>query len=614
MSRSSIGFLLTVVCAASGPALADVSIRLESVASGLSQPLFATHAGDGSGRLFIVEKGGRVKILRDGALVEASFLDIAGKVTNQGEMGLLGLAFHPRFSENGRFFVNYATQVNPPRRTVVAEYQVDPVNPDRAEEAGERILLSFEQPAGNHNGGMLAFGPDGFLYIGTGDGGGGGDPFRNGQDRSTLHGNILRIDVDRGDPYAVPPENPFVGEAGVREEIWAYGLRNPWRFSFDRFTGQLYVADVGQNAWEEINLVNRGDNLGWPIMEGNQCYSGTACDPNGLTPPIFDYPHPVGRSVTGGYVYRGSRGTPLWGSYLYGDYVTGRVWALTPGPGGSWTNRLLLETGRSVSSFGEDEDGALYLVDFGGEVLRIHLLSRALFAQFADGASEAGRIVSRIVVVNPEGRPLEGVLRVRSRDGSNRPIEIAGHLGDEFPLLLPPHSSVKLETSGASEPVFVGWAEIEADGPFSATILYSFGSGVGEVAAEAGLAPAETARRFLSFVSRNIPAGIDTGVAVANPGGSRITVNLVLASEEDVVAEAAFDLESGEQRAEFLGERFPDLDPLFEGTLTVFATGDMTATLLRTLGGAPLSSLPLTAANPWSAVIGTPSGVVAGAE
>jgi hypothetical protein len=301
----------------------------------------------------------------------------------------------------------------------------------------------------------------------------------------------------------------------------------------------------------------------------------------------------VGRSVTGGYVYRGSRGTPLWSSYLYGDYVTGRVWALTPGPGDSWTNRLLLETGRSISSFGEDGDGALYLVDFGGEVLRIHFLSRALFAQFADGASEAGRIVSRIAVVNPEGRPLEGVLRVRSRDGSNRPIEIAGHLGDEFPLRIPPGSSAALETSGLSEPLFVGWAEIEADGPFSATILYSFATPAGDVAAEAGLAPAESARRFVSFVSRNGPAGIDTGVAVANPGANPVTVNLALASGGEVVAEAAFELESGEQTAEFLGERFPDLDPLFEGTLTVFATGDLAATLLRTLGGAPLSSLPM---------------------
>jgi glucose/arabinose dehydrogenase len=594
MSRSSIGFFLTVVCAAGGPALGDVSIRLEPVASGLSQPLFATHAGDGSGRLFIVEKGGRVKILRDGALLGTPFLDIAGRVTNISEMGLLGLAFHPGFAENGRFFVNYATEEGGPRRTVVAEFEVDPSNPDRANENGERILLSYEQPAQNHNGGMLAFGPDGFLYIGTGDGGGGGDPSGHGQDRSTPHGNILRIDVDRGDPYAIPPENPFMGEAGVVEEIWAYGLRNPWRFSFDRFTGQLYVGDVGQNAWEEINLVSRGDNLGWRIMEGNQCYPpGTACDPTGLTPPVLDYPHPLGRSVTGGYVYRGDRETSLWGSYVYGDFITGRVWALAPGPGQSWTNRLLIETGRSISSFGEDEDGELYLVDFGGEVLQMRFLSLARFAQFADGASEAGRIVSRIAVVNPSGRPLDGVLRVRFRDGSNRPVEIAGHLGDEFPLLIPPHSSVKLETTGLSEPLFVGWAEIEADGPFSATILYSFGAGVGEVAAEAGLAPAETARRFLSFVSRNVPAGIDTGVAVANPGANRITVDLALESEGLVVAVAAFDLESGEQRAEFLGERFPDLDPLFEGTLSVFATGDMAATLLRTLGGAPLSSLPM---------------------
>jgi len=342
-------------------------VQLQRVATGLTQPLYAVHAGDGSRRLFVVEQSGVVRILRDGRLLPAPFLDIRRRVIAGGELGLLSVAFHPRYASNGRFFVNYTSNLGN-LRTVIAEYRVSAGNPDVADST-ERVLLEIAQPFRNHNGGLNLFGPDGMLYIGMGDGGSGGDPFNNGQRLDTLLGKLLRIDVDGGAPYRTPADNPFLGRGTARGEIWAYGLRNPWRFSFDRGTGQLFLADVGQNAWEEVDLVERGQNYGWNVMEGAHCFNPpTDCNAAGLRLPIAEYGRAMGCSITGGYVYRGSRIRDLVGRYLFGDYCSGRLWTLTEAAPGRWMMTQLLETGLSISSFGEDQDGEVYIVDHSGSI------------------------------------------------------------------------------------------------------------------------------------------------------------------------------------------------------------------------------------------------------
>src|SRR3990172_7052852 len=344
-------------------------IRLQPIVTGLDSPVHLTHAGDGSGRLFVVEQEGIVRIIRDGRLLPRPFLDIRGRVISGGEMGLLSVAFHPQYARNGRFFVNY-TANSTTLRTVIAEFHVSGDDPNVAD-ATERVLLEIPQPFRNHNGGLNLFGPDGMLYIGMGDGGSGGDPLNNGQRLDTLLGKLLRIDIDGGSPYRVPPDNPFVDRSGARPEVWAYGLRNPWRFSFDRATGRLFLADVGQNRWEEINLLEKGGNYGWRLMEGAHCFSPeTGCSTAGLILPIAEYGRDLGCSITGGYVYRGTRIRDLVGRYLFSDYCTGRLWSLRES-GGRWVMEELLATGLSVSSFGEDQAGELYVVDPRGTVYQI---------------------------------------------------------------------------------------------------------------------------------------------------------------------------------------------------------------------------------------------------
>jgi glucose/arabinose dehydrogenase len=346
-----------------------VALDLEEVAGGLDEPLFVTHAGDGSGRLFVAEKGGTIRTLPGGQ----TFLDISGRVGSGGEeQGLLGLAFHPRFRDNGYFYVNYT---DPSGDTVIARYGLTP-DRQRGDPNSEKRLLFQKQPAANHNGGMLAFGPDGYLYLGLGDGGGANDQFRNAQNRQALLGKLLRVDVDRGDPYAIPPDNPFAGDPAARPEVWAYGLRNPWRFSFDRATRDLYIGDVGQNRYEWVEFQPAGSaggqNYGWPIVEGGRCLRGDPCDKTGLTLPVASYDHSLGCSIIGGYVYRGARYPLLQGAYLLGDYCSGRVWTLARDGAGRWVLTQMLQTGAPISSFGEDEAGEVYLTDLAaGRVYRL---------------------------------------------------------------------------------------------------------------------------------------------------------------------------------------------------------------------------------------------------
>jgi glucose/arabinose dehydrogenase len=340
------------------------------VASGLNQPIGMAVPGDGSGRLFVIQKQGQIVILQNNQVLAPVFLDISDRVGSGGsEQGLLGLAFDPKYSQNGRFYVDY-TDLN--GNTVISRFTLTK-NANQADPGSEKILLQQQQPFPNHNGGQLAVGPDGYLYIGLGDGGSAGDPRGNGQSLNTFLGKVLRIDVSQGDSYKVPSDNPFKG-ANQRPEIWAYGLRNPWRFSFDMQTHDLYIGDVGQDAWEEIDFIPAGTpggtNFGWSYREGLNPYKGNPPAGLNLTDPVFNYSHSLGCSVTGGFVYRGSA-LPEWqGIYLFGDYCSGRVWGMLRS-GGIWHTQELFDTHFGISSFGQDEHGEVYLVDINGNVLRL---------------------------------------------------------------------------------------------------------------------------------------------------------------------------------------------------------------------------------------------------
>lgn len=345
--------------------LTALALTLEPLVEELKQPVFASHAGDGSGRIFVLEKSGRILAFDAGGGNRAEFLDITDRVGGNGsEQGLLGIAFAPDFAASGRFYLNYTDRDGD---TVIARFQTDAARA-AADPASEAVLLTVAQPASNHNGGMMAFGPDGYLYIGLGDGGGAGDVYENAQDLGTLLGSILRIDVS-GDQPSVPADNPFAGQEGARPETWAYGLRNPWRFSFDRATGDLWIGDVGQGDWEEIDFQpassSGGENYGWPLMEGTHCYDADTCDQSGLVLPVAEYEHEQGCAVTGGYVYRGATQPALQGIYFYGDYCTGRIWGQRA-DAPAQTSVELLETEARISSFGETEGGELLMVDYSG--------------------------------------------------------------------------------------------------------------------------------------------------------------------------------------------------------------------------------------------------------
>jgi glucose/arabinose dehydrogenase len=355
--------------------LAPANIQIARVFPNLSFPELTNLAQpkDQSGLIFITEQKGIVESFLAGEPQKGSttFLDITSRVNRGGtEEGLLGLAFDPNYQENGYFYLYYSAAN--PRRSVISRFTRSQVNPASADPASEVIIMEIDQPFANHNGGQLTFGPDGNLYIGLGDGGGAGDPQGNGQNLNTLLGSILRIDVkglsEKGG-YKIPPDNPFVNRADARPEIWAYGLRNPWRFSFDRQTGLLWAGDVGQDKWEEIDIITKGANYGWNIMEGFHCYSpSSGCNQSGLTLPLAGYDHSQGCSVTGGYVYRGDKVPSLTGYYIYGDYCSGNIWALLFQNNAVSQNTLLLKSGLAISSFGEDQAGNFYILAQAGGI------------------------------------------------------------------------------------------------------------------------------------------------------------------------------------------------------------------------------------------------------
>jgi len=370
MIRSLVVALVVAIALAVPLFAADPIIVFEPVVTGLDHPVSITHAGDS--RLFITLQGGLVRIHDGTRLLPDPFLDLRSLVTSDGERGLLSIAFHPDYARNGFFYVNYTDLSGD---TVVARYSVSATNPNRADPASAKRLLFVDQPYPNHNGGQLQFGPDGYLYIGMGDGGSAGDPENRAQNRAVLLGKMLRIDVNAGDPYAIPPSNPYASNGAGRGEIWAYGLRNPWRFSFDRASGDLWIADVGQGSWEEIDRQPAtsigGENYGWDVLEGTHCFGATSCTRTGTVDPIVEYNHTGGAcSVTGGYVYRGTRSPRLEGMYLYGDYCNGKIWGAR-NTGAGWSPVQLADTTYLISTFGEDVNGEIYVADHTGAVYHI---------------------------------------------------------------------------------------------------------------------------------------------------------------------------------------------------------------------------------------------------
>jgi glucose/arabinose dehydrogenase len=351
------------------------SVTWKQVVAGLTSPVDIQFPDDSTGRMFVVEQAGRIRVVENGQLLSTPFLDISDRVESRGnEQGLLGLAFHPRFKDNPIFFVNYTDR---DKHDVIARFRLSS-DPHRADAGSEVRLISQDDPFPNHNGGVLAFGPDGFLYAGLGDGGGADDVLGSGQNKNTLLGKILRLDVDHGNPYAIPADNPFVA-AGGSSEIWAYGLRNPWRISFDRANGDLYIADVGQDTWEEVDFwpagAPGGANFGWNYREGFHHFAGSPPVALHLISPIAEYSHDEGGcSVTGGFVYRGH--LPNWpGIYLYGDYCSGKIWGLLHPPGSSsqaaWPSKVLFETKASITTFGQDLAGEVYFADRSGVIYRL---------------------------------------------------------------------------------------------------------------------------------------------------------------------------------------------------------------------------------------------------
>jgi glucose/arabinose dehydrogenase len=338
---------------------------------GLTHPVQVSGVPDGSGRVFILEKAGLIRIVKNGQLLDTPFLDIRDRVGSQNtEQGLLGLAFHPDFPKQNFFYLNYT---NPSGNSVVSSFQVSS-NPDQADPNSETILFTVDQPYANHNGGSMEIGPEGYLYIGFGDGGSEGDPLDNGQSLQTHLGKILRIDISGGNSYTIPPDNPFVNGGGL-PEIWEYGLRNPWRFSFDMQTGDMYIADVGQNKWEEVDYVpaktQGGLNFGWSYYEGDHPYKGTPPQNETFVFPVHEYSHSEGCSISGGSVYRG-QDLPDWqGVYLYGDYCLGKVWGLLRHSNGAWENKLMYQMNANITHVGTDAQGEIYLADYQGSVYRL---------------------------------------------------------------------------------------------------------------------------------------------------------------------------------------------------------------------------------------------------
>ncbi len=376
---AGIGVLSLAIAVPTGSAA--TSVALKPVVTGLRSPVALTDPDDGTSRLFVAEQGGRIRVIKNGALLSKPFLDISRQVSSGGERGLLGIAFHPNYRANGKFYVNFTRASD--GATAINEYRVSGSDPDVARKSSHRRIMTLKQPAANHNGGSIAFGPDGYLYIGTGDGGGSGDPGNRAQRLSSLLGKMLRIDINgttKSKAYRIPRSNPYVGRPG-KNQIWSRGLRNPWGWSFDRATTDLWIADVGQERYEEVNRSKastssksrgRGVNYGWRVMEGRHCYlPSSGCDKSGKVKPVVEYSHSQGCSIIGGYVYRGSAVPGLAAKYVFGDFCSGKIWTIPRNASKPAAKTLLLSTGRNITAFGQDRGGELYVLATNGTLYRI---------------------------------------------------------------------------------------------------------------------------------------------------------------------------------------------------------------------------------------------------
>jgi len=587
---SALLFLFSLETSLSGPIA-----RLDLVVTGLARLSDIAIPGDGTGRIFAAELGGQVRVIRDGTLLKRPFLNIKSRVSELGEGGLIGLAFHPRYAENGRFFVAYPAGPEANFRTVIAEYKVSDNDPDQAAEgplppltpSSERIILVIAQPTVVHQAGDLAFGPDGMLYISSGDGGPPGREVGDqAQDLGSLLGKILRIDVDSEEqPYRVPPDNPFVGQEGALPEIWAYGLRNPFRMGFDRGSGRLFLGDVGDSSMEEVNLVVKGGNYGWPRLEGSRCFPPEIeeCDNEGIVPAIHAFPRTDGKAVIGGLVYRGSQPTPLFGAYIFGDFVLGRIWALQETAKGVWQRHLLAKTVFPVA-FAEDEAGELYIAENLGTISRISFLWREVLARVADGDTAIGRFRSSILIANDGEEATSGELFFVSPDGAQQAMTIDDVTDTSFRFTIPAKSTRILKIDGISDPFFPGWAVFFSDRRLKGSVILQL-SEDDQVLAEAGSTSSPVGREYVAAVNRS-SSGVDTALAVVNPSlETELSVRLSLRGPDEIeIGSLELMLDPLEQRALFINQIAP-LPPDFQGTIVIESLREFGATVLQTVGG-----------------------------
>jgi len=544
---------------AQNPGSVPLRIALEPVVTtGLSSPLYVTNAHDGSGRLFIVEQAGRIRVLQPGSTAPAVFLDIRSKILAGGERGLLGLAFHPRFPSDRRFFVNYTRTGD--GATVVSEYRVSASDPNVADPV-EAIILVIPQPYANHNGGMIEFGPDRLLYIGMGDGGSGNDPENRAQNLNELLGKMLRIDIDRPESqsvlYTSPSTNPFFGPIEGRDEIYATGLRNPWRFSFDRVTGQLYAGDVGQNVIEEVDIITLGGNYGWRVFEGNRCNIGP-CNAASFIPPIAEYAHTPGAqgrcSVTGGYVYRGTRRSLPLGAYVYADYCSGEIFVLSGG-----APSLLLDTNLSLSSFGEDEAGEIYVVALEGSVSRIvnpdaPATPTLYFPDLVTTNDSAGEYTG-IAVANLGASA--ATLMFTAHDRTGRPITGSNITNPTSVTLRPGEQSAltdsRLFGPGLAGSNSVGWVKLESTSRQIAASFLTYDRSLTVLdGADASVSP------LTGFVLPELEEQGVTRVQVVNPNAEPTAINFELvAADGTSVASAARNIDGNGALVESASDLFP---------------------------------------------------------
>ncbi len=560
------------------PVRGEITARLEPVVSGLNHPIDVVRAPDGSNRLFVVEWQGRIRIVENGALLNTPFLDIENRVEQRGEGGLLGLALHPAYRSNGRFFVNYTASDDSGLKTILSEYRVSLADPNRAATA-ETILLEIHRSTDIHHAGDIDFGPDGYLYLSSGDGGPQGDPENKAQDLRSLRGKILRIDVDGEQPYAIPPDNPFVSQPEIRPEIWAYGFRNPFRMAFDRLTGRLFAGDVGMDRREEVNLVVKGGNYGWNRTEGTLCFpSWENCDRQGLIDPAFEYGREQGGAVIGGVIYRGGQPSPAWGRYLFGDFVSKKILNLEEVSRGRWEARELLDLNR-------------------GNVFRIRFEWEDVLAHFADGISPQGVFRSVLVVVNPFSETVSGSLESFRSNGQPATGLLEGAEDGLLPFEIAPRSSrlfVTLgRTSGLTKSLLSGWARVRSERPLTVSLLYSLNTPGGQVRL-AGVTAPPVSRSFSALVGRDRASARDTALALANPSPSEeADVTLILLDTAQVeVGSHRLRLAGQEQSAFFISD-LADLQDSFQGTLHIESSRPLAAALLTTRQGIHEAGLPL---------------------